>query len=277
MKRGRIAYLPEELAWIEARKEWPRARLHSAFCFIFDRTDVTQDNIRQLCNRNGWRAGPEGRRRNAGKSRVFSQDEMDWLRANASLPIKDTGAAFRAAFPGRDITDAQVTAFRKNHKLRTGRTGRFEKGQPSHNKGKKGFYAHGCEKGWFKKGGEPHNTKHLGYERVNKDGYVEISVDEPNPHTGYGRRFVHKHRWLWEKANGPVPQGYALKCLDGDRTNCDPSNWEAVKRGVLSRLNGGRHKKRMAYDTAPDELKPTVMAIAKVQQAVHELRKRGQA
>lgn len=235
---------------------------------------MTEDNIRQLCKRKGWSAGPDGRSRNKGKSRVFSQDEMAWLRANAALPIKDTGAAFRAAFPGRDITDAQVTAFRKNHGLRTGRTGRFVKGEKrADNPARKGHAPAGCEKGWFKKGGEPANRKPMGHERLGKDGYIEIKVDMPNPWTGHSTRYIHKHRWLWENANGPVPEGYALKCLDGDRTNCDPSNWEAVKRGVLSRLNGGPHKKRMAYDAAPDELKPTVMAIAKVQQAVHELRK----
>lgn len=271
MRGRRISYLPEELAWIEARKEWPRARIHSAFCFMFDRTDVTEDNIRQLCKRKGWSAGPEGRSRNKGKSRVFSQDEMAWLRANAALPIKDTGAAFRAAFPGRDITDAQVTAFRKNHGLRTGRTGRFVKGEKrADNPARKGHAPAGCEKGWFKKGGEPANRKPMGHERLGKDGYIEIKVDMPNPWTGHSTRYIHKHRWLWENANGPVPEGYALKCLDGDRTNCDPSNWEAIPRGLLPRLNSrfGRD-----YDAAPAEVKPTILAIAKLEHAAREAKR----
>lgn len=92
----------------------------------------------------------------------------------------------------------------------------------------------------FKKGQEPHNTKHLGHERLSKDGYVEISVAETNPHTGYGRRYVHKHVHLWEALNGPVPEGHCLKSLDGDRTNTAPANWIAIPRGALPRLNGGR-------------------------------------
>lgn len=31
MKGRAIEYLPEELAWIEARKDWPRKQLASAF------------------------------------------------------------------------------------------------------------------------------------------------------------------------------------------------------------------------------------------------------
>jgi hypothetical protein len=160
---------------------------------------------------------------------------------------------------------------------KTGRTGQFEKGQAPANKGKRcpegvGGRHPNARRTQFKKGGEPHNTKFLGHERVNKDGYVEISVDQVNPHTGYSRRYVHKHVHLWEAANGPVPAGHALKCLDGDRINTDPSNWTAIPRGMLPRLNGGRATRIMAYDTAPDELKPSLMAMARVEQRVHEIR-----
>lgn len=60
MKGRQIEYMPEELAWIEARKEWPRARLHSAFCFFFDRTDVTVGALNALCKRKGWLTGRTG-------------------------------------------------------------------------------------------------------------------------------------------------------------------------------------------------------------------------
>nr|WP_282576146.1 HNH endonuclease [Sinorhizobium meliloti] len=53
-----------------------------------------------------------------------------------------------------------------------------------------------------------------------------ISIDQKNPHTGFERRYVLKHRYLWEQKNGPLPAGTRLRCLDGDRQNTDPSNWE---------------------------------------------------
>jgi hypothetical protein len=53
-----------------------------------------------------------------------------------------------------------------------------------------------------------------------------------------------------------------LKCLDGNKLNTDPSNWEAVSCGLLPRLNGAGGR---GYEAAPPELKPTIMAVAKLE------------
>lgn len=214
MKGRSIPYTDEELEWLEDRKEWPRAALHSAFVVLFDRRDLSPTNLNALMKRKGWM---------------------------------------------------------------TGRNGCFQKGQEPMNKGKKcpegvGGRHPNARKTQFKKGQEPHNTKFLGHERLNKDGYIEISVEETNPHTGYSRRYVHKHVWLWEKENGPVPEGYCLKSLDGNRQNAAPSNWRAIPRGALPRLNGGRASRVMAYDTAPDELKPALLNLAVLEHTVKERR-----
>lgn len=73
------------------------------------------------------------------------------------------------------------------------------------------------------------------------------------------------HLLNWEQQHGPVPKGMCLKCL-GERRNTDPSNWELVPRALLPRLNG---KSGRRYDHAPAELKPTIMAVAKLE---HRLR-----
>jgi hypothetical protein len=69
-----------------------------------------------------------------------------------------------------------------------------------------------------------------------------------------------------------VPEGCALKCLDGNKRNTDPANWEAVPRELLPRLNGrfGR-----GYDAAPAEIKPVIMATAKLEYAARVLRNGG--
>lgn len=269
MRGARISYSETELNWIKACSDMARTDLHALFVQVFLRPEVTVENIKALCSRKGWQAGPDGRRRNAGKSLIFTPDQTAWLRANCTLPKAQLQDAFAAAFPGHSITAAQIVSWRKRNGITTGRTGRFEKGQTPPNKGRKGFAPPGSEKGWFKKGQIPHTARGVGHESIDDEGYVWIIVAERNPHTGAATRRVMKHRWLWEQAHGPVPEGHALKCLDGDRTNTDPANWESVPRALLPRLNGrfGRD-----YDTAPAELKPTILAIAKLEHKARELR-----
>lgn len=207
MKGRWVTYSDRELAWIKACSDLPRAELHALFVQVFNRPEITIDNLKSLCQRRGWK---------------------------------------------------------------TGRTGCFAKGQTPVNKGKPMPYHPNSAATRFKKGRLPHNTNHIGHERLSKDGYVEISVAEINPHTGADRRYVHKHRMLWEQANGKIPEGHRLKCLDGNKQNTDPSNWEALPMALAPRLNGrfGR-----GYDTAPPELKPTILAIAKLEHAARIKRK----
>lgn len=114
------------------------------------------------------------------------------------------------------------------------------------------------------------NAKPLGHERVGKSGYIEISVAERNPYTGAPHRYRQKHIWLWEKANGAIPPGHCLKSIDGDRTNTDPSNWLCIPRSLLPRLSG---RWSLGYDEAPPELKPAVLATARLQHAARRARK----
>lgn len=113
----------------------------------------------------------------------------------------------------------------------------------------------------FKKGIVPANRKYLGHERTDKDGYVWISVAERNPHTGHARRYVMKHRWLWEKQRGPIPADMVLKCL-GDKSNTDPSNWKLIPRSMLPRLAG---RWSTPYDGAHPDIKPIILATAELE------------
>lgn len=202
-----------------------------------------------------------------GQRISYSEEELAWIEAHKSQLRPVSHAKFCAKFKRDDVKLSNYSSLCKRNGWLTGRSGHFEIGHPPVNKGKKMPFNPNSAKTQFKKGNLPHNTKRLGHERTSKDGYVEISVDQVNPHTGYERRFVHKHRHLWEQANGPLPDGMCLKCLDGDKTNTDPSNWEAIPRALLPRLNGrfGR-----GYDTADPEVKPTIMAIAKLEHKARE-------
>lgn len=209
----------------------------------------------------------------------YSEEELDWLDANRLLPIAVYHAAFTARFARDDVSAGNLHALRKRKGWKTGRTGQFSKGQVPSNKGKpcppgKGGRHPNARKTQFKKGQLPHNTNYLGHERVSKDGYVEVSIDETNPHTGFERRYVLKHVHEWEKANGPIPEGHCLKCLDSNRLNTDPSNWALIPRALLPHL-GGRFG--MAYDGAEPEVKPVIMSVAKLKHAVKQARSKAGA
>ena len=106
------------------------------------------------------------------------------------------------------------------------------------------------------------NTKYLGHERIRKeDGYIEICISEPNKHTGYKHSYVLKHRYLWEQKNGKLGEGKCLKCLDGNRHNTNPDNWEPIDKATSLIINKDNS---LNYEEAPQELKPTILALAKL-------------
>ncbi len=42
-----------------------------------------------------------------------------------------------------------------------------------------------------------------------------------------------RHRWVWEKAHGSIPEGSIIAHLDGNKTNNELSNLECITRGEL--------------------------------------------
>lgn len=249
------------MAWLEANRLMVISDYHTAFCAAFNRADVTAANLHGLRKRKGWKVGraPD---RYVGRHIKFSPGEIAWLQDNAIMEIGDYHRAFCSTFNRTDMTAQNLHGLRKRKKWKTGRTGCFTKGAVSWNKGKKLGNNPGSARTQFTKGALPHNAKGAGHESIGEDGYVWIVTDQQNPWTGASTWRVHKHRYLWETANGPVPSGMALKSIDGDRQNTDPLNWELIPRALLPRLNG---RSGRGYDQAPAELKPTIMAVAKLE------------
>lgn len=208
-----------------------------------------------------------------GRSIVYSAVELAWLDANRSLPISDYRAAFCSVF-GRDVSASNLNALRKRMGWKTGRSGRFEKQSVPHNKGKPMAYHPNSAATRFKPGERRGVAirlyKPIGTERLSKNGYHERKVHDGLP---LQSRWRAVHLINWEAVNGPIPAGMALKCLDSNRDNTDAANWEAVPRAMLPRLNGGRHKAQLAYDDAPAELKPTILAVARLDHGARTARK----
>ncbi|MER8811438.1 HNH endonuclease signature motif containing protein [Mesorhizobium sp. M0965] len=268
MRGGRISYSAIEMEWLESNRAMVISDYHAAFRAEFERDDVTAAHLHGLRKRKGWKVG-RAPGRFAGRHLRYSAAEIAWLRDNCTMEVNSWCAAFQGAFGRDDATPAKLHGLRKRMGWKTGRTGHFDKGHVSYNKGKKMPFNANSAETQFKKGQLPQNYRGPGHESTDDDGYVWIVTDQPNPWTGASTWRVHKHRWLWEKANGPVPEGHVLKCL-GDKTNTDPSNWELVPIGLLPRLNG---KSGRRYDKAPVQLKPTIMAVAKLEHRVRSMAK----
>lgn len=219
-----------------------------------------------------------------GRAIPYSAEEFAWLSENRTMAISDYHAGFRALFGRDDVMPKHLHALRKREGWKTGRTGQFEKGATPVNKGKpcppgKGGRHPNAMATHFKKGHGRTGIaakvyKPIGTERISKDGYRERKIHDGMP---LQSRWRAVHLIEWEALNGPIPKGHALKCLDGNKQNTDPSNWEPVPRSMLPRLAGGSHKQYVAYDAAPDELKPAILAVAKIEQAGRARRKSRQA
>lgn len=265
MRGARISYSAAEWAWLEANRAMIISDYHRAFCAAFGRADVSANNLHGLRKRKGWKVG-RAPGRLAGRHIKFSGAEIAWLRDNCTMPIADYHRAFCAHFKRTDITASGLSGLRKRKNWKTGRTGRFEKGSEPWSKGKIIGNNPGSARTQFRKGSRSgvalDQYKPIGFERVS-DGYLVRKINDGFP---LQARWRAVHILNWEKQNGPMPAGHCLKCLDGDRLNADPSNWELVPRGLLPRLNG---KSGRGYDEAPAELKPTIMAVAKLE---HQLR-----
>lgn len=209
MKGQWVRYSADELAWIKAFADMPRREMHALFVQVWNRPEVTHDQIKALCTRKGWKSSS---------------------------------------------------------------TGQFAKGNVPHNTGKKGHNPIGCRATQFKPG-QPRSGhavtlyKPIGTERVTCDGYVERKV---NDGPVARKRWQAVHRLNYEAIHGPVPKGHRLKCLDGNKSNTDASNWKAIPMALAPRLDGrfGR-----GFEQAPAELKPLILATAELEHAARQARK----
>lgn len=107
----------------------------------------------------------------------------------------------------------------------------------------------------FKKGNTPHNHKLVGYERLTKDGYIEVKTQEPNV-------FELKHRVLWEKHNGKIPEGCNIQFKDGNRTNIVIKNLYLISREDQMMDN--------TIHRYPAEVKKSIRLIKKLERVINE-------
>lgn len=165
---------------------------------------------------------------------LLTAEQYEILWANIKDMTYRDQQAFIKEYFGIEVTLLQCKHMRNNHHRFSNRTGWFQKGYVPFNKGKH-VWTDGCPESMkrtqFKPGNLPHNTRPIGYERVDKkEGYVFVKVPGK-------RKMVLKHRWVWEQAHGPIPKGYIIIFMNGDRTDCRLENLKMIPQSLNSIRN----------------------------------------
>lgn len=259
-----FSYSAEHIAFL--RENYPRMtrpELTEAFNQAFG-LDKTEGAIKSTIKVHQIKSGrTPGNRPSSSevKSKLFSKEQVKFISDNyKEMSRKDLVSALNDAF-GLSIKLSQLVSFVKNHKINSGRTGYFVKGQKSWSAGTKGVLK--ANSGSFKKGDTPANYNPIGHERIDsKDGYILVKVADKNPwKSSKSGWYRHKHVVIWEQHHGPVPEGMCVRFKDNNKRNFDIDNLFLVSRGEHIRLN------QMGYSEQPEELKPIVIGIAKLDQA----------
>ena len=173
---------------------------------------------------------------------TWTPERVEWLMSFApGHDIYEIVDEFEHVF-GIRLTKGAMKDAKHRFGARSGTdVGRFAKGQEPPNKGMTwdeiGLSERAranCRKGWFKKGHVPHNAadKPVGYERVGSDGYVYVKVAERPSRPDCNDNFALKHRLVYEREHGAIPDGCAIVFADHDTRNFDPRNLVAVPRDL---------------------------------------------
>ena len=158
----------------------------------------------------------------------WSEEEKDYLKEiTPGRHYKEIVELMNEKF-NYEFNCGQIKAAIARHKLNTGLTGHFPKGNIPFNKGTKGLMK--ANKSSYKKGNIPKNYKSIGTERITKDGYTEIKVKDPNV-------WKLKQRLIYEEHYGEIPKGYVVMFLDRDKSNFDINNLILISRNQLRTLN----------------------------------------
>ena len=200
-------------------------------------------------------------------SKLFPSEVAAYIRKNYhGCGPKEMAERLNAMF-STDYTNQQLKSYYANHKLDSGTTGRFPKGNTPPNKGKKGVCASGCEKSHFQKGNLPHNTKEIGYERVRDDGYTEVKVRMRPSRRDCNDNFVMKHRLIWEQLHGPIPEDGVVIFKDRDKQNFAPDNLALLTKAEQMEMT------RCGLFSEDATITETGIVVAKLRTTINKLTK----
>lgn len=234
--------------------------------------NLTPNAVKSYCTKNGFRNG-RPKKPCPLHLRLLTENQAAFVEENClGTGPKEMAQLLNKKY-GTRFTVKQIKGYYHNHHLHSGVTGYFEKGHEPMNKGRKQTEYMSPEAiertaaTRFHKGNLPHNTKPIGYERITVDGYVEVKIAMRPSAQNKNDNFPGKHVLAWEAENGPIPEGYCLRFLDGNKQNCSIDNLALVSRAEHIEIT----RRNLAFDNP--ELTKTGIAVAKLNVAAFERKK----
>ena len=163
----------------------------------------------------------------------------------------------------------------KGEAVKNGEKYQFKKGHKSFTKGLKwaDYMSEEAQeksrKTQFQKGHVSHNSRKIGDERIDRDGYILIKVC--NHPTDSHKNWRLKHRYVYEQYhNMTIPKNHAVVFLDQNKQNFDIDNLYLVNQRVLTYMS-----KRGLWSDNPQLTKANLL-IAELQCSIKERVKRNE-
>lgn len=161
---------------------------------------------------------------------IYTDKQVEFLIANyKGISTKKLTELVNIEF-NSNFTERQILNFKNRRKLKSG----FNRNNwsPSH--------------------------KPVGSETTIADGYIKVKIAEPN-------QWEHKHRLVWERANGQIPEKHSVIFLDGNQKNCVLENLALVD------ANTHGYMFKSGYYTTNRELTESGIAVSKLERKIREL------
>ena len=180
----------------------------------------------------------------------FTEDQKQFIYNNyKGLGNKELTRIINEKFK-TELTYEQVKNFKNRHRLNSGLTGQFQKGH-IHDKTWDEYMSKDSQersrRTTFKKGNIPSNRRKIFDERISKDGYIEIKVQDGC----LNGNWKHKHRYIYEQNYGEIPKGYKVIFLDGNIYNFEINNLKLVSNAeeLIMNSNNLRYSKAEFTET----------------------------
>ena len=227
------------------------------------KTNITYKAMKSYLSGHKLKVG-----RKKEQHRKYKDEHIEFVKNNVKgFTLKELTDRFNKKF-NMNVSESAIANIKNKHNLQSGIVGgRFEKGQTSWNKGKKGSMSpeqyEKCKATMFKKGNIPANARAIGRERVDKKGYILIKIQDGHKNNNW----IRKHRYLYEQKYGKVPKGHKVIFADGNNRNFDLNNLIVVSDAEELIMNRNNLFKE---DT---ELTKAGVAVAKLLDKVNKRKK----